>query len=476
MVKLSSWADAGLDDPLYQPEVVDGDDLAKPLTKADFIDLCHGDLSAAEVLFARVDWQHPETVLMENGGYEQFVFNRYFSDLKTSIGKDAVFNSAMVLDERGGTLFSFIFPEGLDHLFADGGLESDQWLVSELVDTEQLEAVRAEFLQIGQQLSPEHAKQVIFSPWAQAPDRAVMTCLAAHDGDARGGIPAERAYIHATGPLDPFSQRKLHVFFQQFWQGQSSPRFEALRKAEPEVDSMLTFAAELVARSEGVLSAEKALAARYGGKNEVFAAEARPLAYIGDVVYANDASVYLHDLIQNRVVRFERDSLPACVNTPGSLQPDRVGYSCAISLVDGGRSRIFPCRAVADVLVESACAKARGAQKDALQHLQVDDHDIMFDGEPVGSYFPSMMNGSNVGSDGGRVVSLPLDEPLARRLSERGLPLRYAVGSFYAQQDDLQAAVCRDLGAYRDDWMFMPGWESVVQPARRDNSHQAELV
>lgn len=467
MVKLSSWADAGLDDPLYQPEVVDGDDLAKPLSKADFIGLCHSDPFAAERLFAQVDWQHPETVLMENGGYEQFVFNRYFSDLKTSIGKDAVFNSAMVLDERGGTLFSFIFPEGLDHLFADGGLESDQWLVSELVVAEQLEAVRAEFLQLGQQLSPEHAKQVIFSPWSDAPDRVAETFIAMHDGDARGGIPAERAYIHTTEPLDPFAQRKLHVFFQRFWQGQSSPRFEVLRKTEPEVDSMLTFAAELVARGEDVLGAEKALAARYGGKNEVFASEARPLAYIGDVVYANDASVYLHDRTQNCVVRFERDSLPPCVNTPGELQPDRVGYSCAISLVDGGRSRIFPCRSVADVLVEFTSAKVSGVQKDALQLLQVDDHDIMFDGELVGSYVPGIAV---------RVVSRSLDEPLAARLAARGLSLRYAVGSFYAEQKDLQAAICRDLGAYRDDWMFMPGWESVVQTAQRDYSHQAEPV
>lgn len=476
MAKLSSWADAGLADPVYQPEVVDGDDLAKPLSKADFIDLCHGDLSAAKELFARVDWQHPETVLMEDGGYEPFVFNRYFSDLKTSIGKDVVFNNVMVLDERGGVLFSFIFPEGLDHLLADGGFESDQWLVSELVDTEQLEAVRAEFLQIGQQLSPAHAKQVIFSPWAEAPDRVVETCIAMHDGDARGGIPPERAYVHATEPLDPFAQRKLHVFFQRFWQGQSSTRFEALRKTEPEVDSMLTFATELVARGGSVLDAERALVARYGGKNEVVAADARPLAYIGDVVYANDAAVYLHDLIQNRVVRFERDSLPACVNAPGSLQPDRVGYSCAISLVDGGRSRIFPCRSVANVLVEFASAKGSGAKQDALQLLQVDDHEIMFDGEPIGSYVPGIGGGLVGVRDGGRVVSRSLDEPLAARLAARGLALRYAVGSFYAQQHDLQAAVCRDLGAYRDDWMFMPGWESVAQPACRGNSHQAEPV
>lgn len=470
MVKLSSWADAGLDDPLYQPEVVDGDDLAKPLTKADFIDLCHGDLSAAEVLFARVDWQHPETVLMENGGYEQFVFNRYFSDLKTSIGKDAVFNSAMVLDERGGTLFSFIFPEGLDHLFADGGLESDQWLVSELVDTEQLEAVRAEFLQIGQQLSPEHAKQVIFSPWAQAPDRAVMTCLAAHDGDARGGIPAERAYIHATGPLDPFSQRKLHVFFQQFWQGQSSPRFEVVRKTEPEVDSMFTFAAELVARGEGALGVEKALAARYGGKNGVFTAEARPLAYIGDVVYANDTSVYLHDRTQNCVVRFERDSLPACSRMLGGLQPDRVGCSCAISLIDGGRSRILPSRSVADVLIESTHAKGN-----ITPLLRVHGLFITCGGTVVGNCHTT---GAYAEWEGTCVSVSPcgLEEPVAAKLAASGLAVRYANGSFYALQDDLQAAVCRDLGAYRDDWMFMPGWESVVQPARRDNSHQAELV
>lgn len=44
----------------------------KKYTKADFVDMCYGDKITARELFGLCEWQHPETLLDEDGGYDGF--------------------------------------------------------------------------------------------------------------------------------------------------------------------------------------------------------------------------------------------------------------------------------------------------------------------------------------------------------------------------------------------------------------------
>ena len=44
-------------------------------TKADFISMCYGDKISARELFCICEWQHPETLLDEDGGYDGFAQN-----------------------------------------------------------------------------------------------------------------------------------------------------------------------------------------------------------------------------------------------------------------------------------------------------------------------------------------------------------------------------------------------------------------
>lgn len=65
-----AWENAAGDTLVYLPKY--GDDA---YTKNQFIDLCGGNSFLGYRLFKECEWQHPETVLDEEGGLEKFKKN-----------------------------------------------------------------------------------------------------------------------------------------------------------------------------------------------------------------------------------------------------------------------------------------------------------------------------------------------------------------------------------------------------------------
>ena len=62
-----AWEEIGPDEVIYIPEYSYKEeiDIEGIYSKQDFIDLCNGDTDRAYTLFDMVDWQSPETLLME---------------------------------------------------------------------------------------------------------------------------------------------------------------------------------------------------------------------------------------------------------------------------------------------------------------------------------------------------------------------------------------------------------------------------
>lgn len=62
-----AWEDIGADEVIYIPEYSykEAVDIDGIYTKQDFIELCNNDVDRAFSLFDMVDWQSPETLLIE---------------------------------------------------------------------------------------------------------------------------------------------------------------------------------------------------------------------------------------------------------------------------------------------------------------------------------------------------------------------------------------------------------------------------